>query len=1829
MTEPKKPEDGAQSELHREPGLRVPGRVPRAPATAPRVPVRVLSGRAVSTRPPPPPSLSSPAASRPEAIPESSSSRSIEPERGDDSPIELDELDQIDVIDELDSVEVVDEPDEVPEISTVGDPLEEPVGTEVQPPELPGFNVPVVSFDDTDVSNVETVAARVEDLSRDEPGTETIVVPAETAFTDDGASLFGSTLDDGDLDAVFAGLEVGSEQASVEDSLAIETTTRSSVSASREPAAVTAETDGFVAFDLSFDPDERVSVENPQPEELSVAPGVLEAGALHETTAGEAKATEPVADVVLSFDDAELESDDSNSDDVVELEIDDDIEIELAAPVGPDRGAMLAAAVTSRRKSDEDHSAVFARSDRDEARARMELLVSQAASADDYDVAAEWLAHAAELTEAVTGDVSRAKVLAGQALALSPTSVTSLRVLRRLALGAGDRSDALEYAKSEAALPLGDEEALTLGVLRAEIAAEAETTETPESSEVWESLARSSNTLGAIAGLFAAVRSSDRAAMGDALGVWSERDTTELGAALSMARARLVEGDGGDLALEVARKARESDFRDVGAALSIARMGLGRGQPEVFAEGLAGLAGDRPESTIERAAEVLRRFAVSLTGEPLAQGVIEDSGVAGWIAAHALRDRGEDASAQVEWGASLGSVEWAARQRGADGPVARWSEAREAAKTEDFAVALSRLVASEASEQRVIEAGLGVAEGGVSEREVELMAEGGGALQVLRGAVRVARREGAIESAAEVLTGEREELLQRFDAAVSRAVSGEVDAARAVWSELAEVASGTIAGLASARALVAWAESLGESVVGLRAEAAASDGDRSADARMVAAAVSAAAGVSGGGTDALTAAEEAPGALAAMELSALFATRGEVDPRAAAMLLEMQGDAIEGLAGRISLVRSGLRRSSTEPDAANEAVWRAWSRGRSDAGLGALVLRASLHSPERAVEVLQARVEALDSSGPGARESELGVALGVLLSEALETAARLPEAARALARARTFDLRDVALKMVEERLWVRAGHWAEVTERAFDRLKEAQTDAERIVAYEQLGEHDQAERNDTASAVLSFQAIVELDPSHRGALRALERYFIEQGRTTELLGVYSRLVETLTDTDEALAYAHVGARLAELTSDTEGAGAEFLRAAQSRGLADRRLMTGLDAEYRRVGDLQRFAEVQLGAAGLAAGELERATYLCRAGEAFEALGDGARARRAFEGAVAAEGASVTALAGVARVCAAMGDERGAAEAWEALGQRLRDASWASKVLLRAMAAWHKIESTAGQPLERTLAMARAVLVCDPRHGEAFSQALEILSEREDFAGELELIERFVATGTDDLVEDDAVALYARAASLAEALEDSNKARGLWQAVTTLRPTHEEALRAVSQLSFDAEDWGAAAEAMVKLAKVTEDQREKVELLLGLGDIFDKKLPEAKKAEAAWRRLMQLQPDDLRAPERLAEFYARTGERAKEIEILQVLVPRTAPGPLKLTRLLRLGRVADETGEEATSRSALDAAERELRAAVDRDPRDAVALGQFIECLSLSKRADAARSVASVRAALGLSDGVAETAVIPGAGAMALDSAGLDLLAPPAVPGALREVLSRVAPVVDAVLPYDMSAVRAERLGARPHGLRAEIERWAEVLALGDVEILLVPELSERCLPIERAPATVIVAASVADDPAGRFAVARAMLLMAMGLSLPLRMSLEDFSLALAAVFRQFEPMFKLDGVDLARLDEVSRAITRGLSREAKSEAEAFAFDVLERSVDAAAIKSSVLECGDRVALLATGDLRGALGALGARTGERTEVARVIDEKPVANRLVRVALSERYFEARHVTGAAER
>lgn len=1535
------------------------------------------------------------------------------------------------------------------------------------------------------------------------------------------------------------------------------------------------------------------------------------------------------------------------------LEGSEEIEVD-ASPA--DRGALLAASVTSRRKDDTDHERLFNLDARAEIQARAAMLVDEADHAATPVLAAEMLSLAADLYEGALGDRERARELATLAHALAPALHAPIRTLRRIEIAAGNSVAALELCDEELALALEDAERYELRLLAAELAALSG----GDAAARWEQAAEVGGLRGALARIFAAGLSRDRSAMGDALEALAAETGGVLAASVDVARARLIEASEDQAALAAIRDAVRRDPSDTGAWLAMARIGLARSNVGLFREALAGLSRAVEGGAGARAADALRLALDAILGEAVVPMAVDGTGIEAWLVAHALRDAFGDPSPQVERSLATATddtaralwLQWRAEAPG--GHAARYAALQQAiAQRSDDAIARTAAAFLQGPTAGLVEAGLRAHGASVEAVEADLTGLGTGAsgsslraaLVAATGGIDAAEAVGASagDSAwhmiarlyAQARAGQREEVRMAFEAlAASEAPEGATTfARRATW---------LLGGDPSAV------------ITALRLEAAsAQDRRRGAGQRFMAACLAASAGLPGGGADALHAAEVFPGDLAVAEIAALHALRGETVSAAGADLLDAAAAAGDGTAARTAAVRAVLRRASSDSDAATESVWRCWSRIPNDASLGTLVLRTPSCTHERVTAVARALADAAWTSGR--ERTDAVVAVTTFLVHSLEQEKRFTEAAQVLARARSIALVDFALESMEERLWLRAGMYSEAAERAFDRLDASADNDQRLSAYERLAELDRVYRGHAASAVLSLQEILSIAPGHLPSLHALLRYFSEQGRYGEVLEVCRRFVEHVADPQDALAFAHFGARLAVLQADGDPfAGLTFYQAVRRRAPNDNRLLNALDAAARRAGNHQLFAELQLGLAESTSDAAARSVHLVRAADAFDALGDHGRALDCHARALEAWPSNLVARLSLARIAESLDDPRGAAEAWEAVGSIAATAEVAVRAWTRAAVLWR---DRLGERT-RCLAALRRALERDPSNREAFGAALAIVRDAGDTAGELELLERYAPDEAS--APNDAASMHARAAEIAESQGDLARAVTQWRSVLSLEPENLRALRALARVARATNEWTVAADAMIRLAKTSTDTAERVELFYGLGEIFDEHIADPRRAEAAWRRVLALAPRDVRTLTRLADLYRRIGDTAHEADAVQSLATQLPPGPERTERLLRLAAIAEmpigdmkraqtalevarrdnpsdlrvlrafrsfyeRNGNPAAAQALIDRAIQEVRRAIDLDPRDVASIARLSELLELRGQGDASRIAAAVAVALGSDDdrarAIAANGAVQGIGAAALTPDAIALLAPPAVDLPLRELLGRAAVVLEPLLPFDPHTFGATVLGHDDHPLRDELSAWARMLDLGDLEILVAPDVPAICMPVSRLKPSVLVSATREATPATRFAVARAMLLTALSLTIPVRQAVSEFTLTLGALLRQFDPMYRPEGVDVSRLIDLSARVTRAMPRELHHELAPFAEKILVHGVkDPETIRAGAHELGDRVALLATGDVAAGIALLSTGARRASESVSAID------RLLRVALSERFMEARRLAGA---
>jgi tetratricopeptide (TPR) repeat protein len=136
----------------------------------------------------------------------------------------------------------------------------------------------------------------------------------------------------------------------------------------------------------------------------------------------------------------------------------------------------------------------------------------------------------------------------------------------------------------------------------------------------------------------------------------------------------------------------------------------------------------------------------------------------------------------------------------------------------------------------------------------------------------------------------------------------------------------------------------------------------------------------------------------------------------------------------------------------------------------------------------------------------------------------------------------------------------------------------------------------------------------------------------------------------------------------------------------------------------------------------------------------------------------------------------------------------------------------------------------------------------------------------------------------EELRDTQKAIEAYLDVETALPNHAEALAALSRLYERSEAWEKAVEIYERRVGLAEVRSQKVELMQRAGELTAERLADAKKAEARFMRVLELDATHVPAMLALVEIYRKNGEFLKAAKLLVEAVPHTH-NRLERTRML--------------------------------------------------------------------------------------------------------------------------------------------------------------------------------------------------------------------------------------------------------------------------------------------------------------------------------------------------------
>lgn len=208
-----------------------------------------------------------------------------------------------------------------------------------------------------------------------------------------------------------------------------------------------------------------------------------------------------------------------------------------------------------------------------------------------------------------------------------------------------------------------------------------------------------------------------------------------------------------------------------------------------------------------------------------------------------------------------------------------------------------------------------------------------------------------------------------------------------------------------------------------------------------------------------------------------------------------------------------------------------------------------------------------------------------------------------------------------------------------------------------------------------------------------------------------------------------------------------------------------------------------------------------------------------------------------------------------------------------------------------------------------------------------------------------VHLLVEAASIHADNGEHERVADLLDQALELNPDHEPALVALDAALSTISDHERLVDVLARRADVTTDDRERIELLRRRARLLEEVLDRKDAAIAGWRGLLDLEPADREALERLSRMYEAADQVPELIDVLERRVEATSDEDERRTLRMQLATLFRERTEDRTAE--IDV----LRASLSERPQDDEALAWLAEALVADEQHPEAADTLSERVEL--------------------------------------------------------------------------------------------------------------------------------------------------------------------------------------------------------------------------------------------------------------------------------------
>jgi tetratricopeptide (TPR) repeat protein len=498
---------------------------------------------------------------------------------------------------------------------------------------------------------------------------------------------------------------------------------------------------------------------------------------------------------------------------------------------------------------------------------------------------------------------------------------------------------------------------------------------------------------------------------------------------------------------------------------------------------------------------------------------------------------------------------------------------------------------------------------------------------------------------------------------------------------------------------------------------------------------------------------------------------------------------------------------------------------------------------------------------------------------------------------------ELAIETYQEVLRLTPGHAA--TLRALERLYLAQdnvkelvsildretqvggTPAAKVTAYLKLARLYLDRFQEPSRAAQCCEATLGLEPGNLTALTLLERIRAsDRPRRAELR---QRIAERVADPRLATAL-RLSAALDLDRTPAEGTLEAYKRAFEADP-ADARLAFVLERGLRQANDAHGLARLYTMRLSVTQDPDEAVEMLLRAAELADTrFNDLDRAAAMYRQVLERQPQCLPAIHGTRRVALKRGDATVARAAYEAEARVSKD----PRSVIDALIAAAKLAATRQGDTDAASALYRQALEKDPLHPGAQAGLEELLAQRGGSADLAALHERRAESKL--ALKDPAAAAsaFVSAARLHHtALNDRARAVALLEKALAAQPGMPEALELRGSLLLEAKQYAEAAAMLSQRVQQGGDPRTVTQLHLTLGTLYATHLNDAGRAAAHLQTVLNTQPRNVEALEKLAALHAQGRNWTGAVDCLHKLLQQELPAQARARFTVDLARIYDE------------------------------------------------------------------------------------------------------------------------------------------------------------------------------------------------------------------------------------------------------------------------------------------------------------------------------------------------